>query len=170
MPDEDDNYDVQGLAPSTKTAPLTEREILDCLKMNLRLGAENADKLSRGERGPVYQEFRENLRLVDGCCRQMSGWREDTRWSPFGVKIRELQQRVGRWLVEKEPGWKFKSAGEILRFAFAQALDLETKKTGKVGAILPKLPTPETRTQGRPSSMSGLILPPGFKTPKESVN
>ena len=170
MSDDDDNYDVIGLQPSTRGGALTEQEILDCLKENLRLGAENADKLSRGERGPVYQEFRENLRLVDGCCRQMTGGREDTRWSPFGVKIRELQQRVGRWLVEKEPGWKFKGAGEILRYALAQALELETKKTGKVGAILPKIQAGPTRTQGRPTSMSGLILPPGFNTPKESLN
>lgn len=160
MSDDDDTYEIVTPEPKRRGGVLTEREILDCLKENLRLGAESADKLARGERGIVYLEFRSQLTLIDGCCRQMSGWREDTRWSPFGVKIRELQQRVGRWLVEKQPEWKFKGAAEILRYALSQALDLETKKTGKVGMILPKaLAVP--KREGAPVSMSGLILPPG---------
>lgn len=154
-------------------AHLTEQEILSRLKESLKEGAADADRLAAGERGDIYPRFRENLRLIDGCCRQMAGWREDTRWSPFGVKIRELQMRVGRWLVEKEPAWRFKSVGEILRHALAQAMDLETKKTRKRGIILPvPLPAP-TRTEGRqilvpanyaadvkPKKKAPLILPP----------
>lgn len=167
---DDDTFEIVTKAPESKGGALTEREILDCLKENLRLGAENADKLAAGERGTVYLLFRQNLRLVDGCCRQMAGWREDTRWSPFGVKIRELQQRVGGWLVVKEPGWRFKGAAEILRYALAQALDLETKKTRKTGIILPEMQRAPMRTQGRSISMSGLILPPDMRTPKEKLN
>lgn len=167
---DNDTFEIVTVAPESRGGALTEPEILGCLKENLRLGAENADKLAAGERGTVYLHFRQNLRLIDGCCRQMAGWREDTRWSPFGVKIRELQQRVGRWLVEKQPGWRFKGAAEILRFAFAQALDLETKKTGKRGIILPDAQPAPTRTQGRPSSMSGLILPASMRKPKDKLN
>lgn len=134
---------------------LTEREILACLKENLRLGAENADKLAAGERGPIYLHLRRELRLVEGCCRQMSGWREDTRWLPFGMKVVEAQLRCGQWLRSKEPAWRFKGLAEILRHALAQALDLERKKTGRIGMIVPKPFAAPTRTDVRPISVPG---------------
>lgn len=159
MSDDDDNYEIIGLQPSTRGGALTEQEILNRLKESLKEAAVDADRLGNGERGDIYPRFRENLRLVDGCCRQMSGWREDLRWSAFGVYMHELQPRVGRWIVEKQPGWKFKSVAEILRFALAQALGLETKKTGRVGMILPEMAS-APRREGAPVSMGGLILPP----------
>lgn len=156
---DEDQYDI--ITPELpKGGRLTEAEILGCLKENLKLAAEHADKLAAGERGPLYLQLRDELTLVYGCCRQMAGWREDTRWSPFGVKIKEAQERCGRWLREKQPAWRFKSLAEILRFALAQALDLERKKTGRVGIILPEMLAAPTRTEGRPVSV---ILPPGFK-------
>ena len=116
---------------------LTEREILSRLKESLRTAADSAYQLSRGERGAHYLTLRTHLKLAEGCCRQMAGWREDTRWLPFGLKLAQAQQMCGRWLREKQPGWRFKSLGEILDAAFVQASKLETMKTGKRGIILP---------------------------------
>ncbi len=118
-------------------ANLTEREIISQLKESLRLAAEAAYYLSRGQRGPHYLTLRRNLKLAEGCCRQMAGWREDTRWLPFGLKLAQAQQLCGRWLREKQPGWRFKGLFEILGAAVVNATKLETKKTGKRGIILP---------------------------------
>lgn len=144
-------------------AELTEREILDCLKENLRLASEGADALAVGTRGPIYLEFRESMRLVEGACRQMGAWRGDSRWLPFGMKINEALQRCGNWLRSKEPAWRFAGLAEILRVALAQAHDLETKATGHIGVILPKpLPAP-TRTEGR-----SILVPDGYKDIRNS--
>lgn len=116
---------------------LTEREILSQLKESLRLAAEAAYHLSQGARGSQYLTLRRNLKLAEGCCRQMAGWREDTRWLPFGLKLAQAQQMCGRWLREKQPAWRFKGLAEILAHAVVNAMELETKKTGKRGIILP---------------------------------
>lgn len=137
---------------------LTEQEIIACLTENLRLGAENGDKLAAGERGPIYLTFRENLRLVEGCCRQMASWRGDTRWLPFGMKVAEAQKRCGDWLRAKEPAWRFSGLAEILRFALGEAKKLETMKTGTIGPILPEMMVAPTRTQGRP-----IAVPAAYK-------
>ena len=67
----------------------------------------------------------------------MSAWRADTRWLPFGLKLAQAQQMCGRWLREKQPSWRFKGLAEILACAVVNAKNLETKKTGKLGMILP---------------------------------
>lgn len=43
----------------------------------------------------------------------------------------------GRWLRERQPGWRFKGLAEILAVALDNADKLETRKTGKRGIILP---------------------------------
>lgn len=176
MAETEDRYDIQGIPAPEKQSATTEREILDCLKENIRLAAENADKLANGERGAVYIHLRHQLGLVYGCTRQMAGWREDTRWLPFGLKVKEAQERCGKWLVAKEPAWRFRGLAEILRFALAAALELERKKTRRVGMILPEMLAAPIRTEGRPIlvpanyaqdvgpvATKNLILPPGVK-------
>lgn len=138
---------------------LTEREILGRLKESFKLASEDADRLAAGERGPVYRRFREHLKLVEGCCRQMSAWRGDTRWLQVGLKVAEAQQKCGKWLRTKELPWRFAGLAQILRNGWLRAHELETKKTGRPGLILPKPLPAETRTQGRSVSV---ILPPGF--------
>lgn len=130
-------------------ARTTEHEIIECLKENLRLAAENADRLARHERGPVYVDLRRQLKLVEGACRQMAGWREDARWLPFGVKVGDARLRCGKWLRERQPEWRFRGLAEILRFAHTQALDLERKRTGRVGILLPPVQPAPIRTEGR---------------------
>lgn len=129
---------------------LTEAEILDCLRTNLALAAEGADNLAAGVRGPVYVSFREHMRLAEGACRQMAAWRGDSRWLPFGMKVNEALQRCGNWLRSRDPAWRFAGLAEILRVALAQAHDLETKATGRIGVILPDVLPAPIRTEGRP--------------------
>ncbi len=147
-------------------AELTEREILDRLKTSLKEAASQARQLAAGERGKVYPAFRENLDLVYGCCRQMSGWREDTRWSEFGVMIHGCRERCRRWIVWKYGPDAFRQLAEVLDIAHKNAVALETRRTGRVGMILPEMLTPETRTQGRPVSV---ILPNGLKRVKQNA-
>jgi hypothetical protein len=141
-------------------AELTERQILDCLHSNLKEGASIARELAAGKRGDRYPRFRENLNLVYGCCRQIAGWREDTRWGPLGLMVHEARERCRRWLAWKYGPPAFRKLADNLDAMIVLAKNLETKRTGKVGMILPEMLTPDSRTQGRPVSV---ILPPGFK-------
>lgn len=146
-------------------ARLTEIEILDRLKSSCLDAAAQADQLSRGERGPIYPRFRENIDLIHGCCRQMSGWREDARWGQFGLRIHECRERCRRWLVEKHGPKMFRKLADILREAHKRAVDLETKRTGRRGILLPDMMPAETRTQGR-----SILVPAGFKDIRETAH
>lgn len=140
---------------------LSEREILDQLKSSLKESADYAYQLSIGKRGKIYPKFMKAMGLAEGACRQIGHWREDARWFPFGLQIHDAQQRCGRWLREHQPAAKFAKLAEILREALKQAHALETKRTSKVGMILPKAKAADR--ESRPVSMSGLVLPPGYE-------
>jgi len=166
--DTEDYGPIEYIAPSTKTAALSEREIFDCLKTNLSLAVDRCRRLGNGERGHLYVEFTQAMKLVEGACRQGGHWREDARWFPFGLKIAEAQKKCGNWLREKSPGWKFKALAEILAYGLQEAEVLQHNRTGRVGMILPKPQRTETRTEGRPVQV---ILPPGFeRKPTEALN
>lgn len=140
------------------TQTLTERQVIEILRSNFRLAAEDCDALARGERGPIYVQLRERLRLVEGAARQIAQWRGDARWLQVGIKVAQAQERCGTFLRSKEPAWRFRGLAEILRAGEAMAHDLETKATGRRGPILPRA-QPAPLRQGRPVSMHGLILP-----------
>jgi hypothetical protein len=142
-------------------ADLTETEILDCMRHNLTLAAQHAEALAlQPKQGPNFERLRAELRLVEGCCRQMSAWREDTRWLPIGLMMEECHQRARRWIVSRTARQSFLKLAENLRALLASCQRLETAATGRVGMILPDAPVPfrENRLVQvvRPS---GLILP-----------
>lgn len=138
---------------------LSEREILSCLKENYAEAASRCDRLAKGERGDLYPKLRENLRLVEGAARQMSAWREDSRWLKLGLDVMECQKRCGKWLVEKAPGKKFTMLANVLRKGAFMAHALETRKTEVRGPILPIIaPAPNEQRHG------SIILPPGYNT------
>lgn len=152
---------------------LTEIEIFDCLADNLRLAAEDADNLAKSPyKGPIYNQFRTRLGLIEGACRQASVWRQDTRWLVLGRLMAEAHQKAGGWLRGYKDGLTgqripfaegvrnplFLMLAENLRAAQKGAEELRTKATGRRGMILPDLmPAPHRDT--RPVTMSGLILP-----------
>ncbi len=169
---------------------LTEIEIFDQLETSFRSAIELCDLLAVAPlKGHIYRKFRDHLKLIEGCCKQANCWREDTRWLQFIAFTRETHQRAGDWLrgyKTKRPDGSFFyvpiSMGEkhqcfvvladILRNMHKSAEQIRTKRTNKVGMILPAplaAPSRDTRpagwrANGASVSKGGIILPSSFAT------
>ena len=150
-----------------------EHEILACLKTHLKSAASDcADLAVVPGRGPVYKRFRDTLKLIEGCCRQMAHYREDCRWLPLGMQIEEAHKRSLKWLrsyvrsdQHNDAHPLFLRLAEHLRTFLKLVEDLETKATGRLGLILPRPLPGATRTEGRMMQVKtpgGLLLPPGY--------
>lgn len=156
---------------------LTEVEIFDRMATSLREAAECCDILAKSSRkGPTYNRLREHLALIEGCCRQASTWREDTRWLGIGLIMAECHKKAGGWLRGyKDPLTKVRQrtpVGEMnmlfvmlavnLRGLYGQVEKLKTAKTGVMGMILPETPA-AARQSGAPvgwrASKGGVLLP-----------
>lgn len=157
---------------------LTEQEIFDCMATSLRSAINLCDQLAtKPKRGLIYDAFRKELALVEGCCRQASTWREDTRWLPIGLMMEEAHKRAGDWIRgTKDPvtgirlaipeGQKhplFVKLGENLKALLLMVEGLKTKATKRVGMILPHMPNPGRNVSqiGFSRSKGGLIIPDG---------
>jgi hypothetical protein len=156
---------------------LSEVEILDCLKTNLRLAAQSCDKLAVSPRkGPTYRQLRDQLRLVEGACRQVAYFRGgDARWLRIGLFMAECHRRAGEWLrgIKQPDGARMKVApghmhplfvrlAENLRAAHVKADELQTKATNRIGPILPRPGVPphrDTCPAGWRESAGGLLIP-----------
>ena len=157
---------------------LTEREIFDRLTCSFKAAAEACEDLAKLPRkGPTYVRLRAELRLIEGCCRQASAWREDTRWLQIGLQMAEAHKRAGDWLrgIKLPSGVRvklaegqihplFKTLSEHLRSCERIAIQYRDSATGRLGMILPRaLPAPhrDTRPVGFRRSSGGIILPSG---------
>lgn len=143
---------------------LTEAEIFDCLKSNLKSAAADCDFIANFPyAGPTYKRMRTSLKLAEGACRQASYWRQDARWLQPGLQIEEAHQRARAWLHRPsvQSHKLFTKLGAALRRMLFDLERLEKMKTGRVGTILPK-PQAAPHVPGRPVQVktpSGLILP-----------
>lgn len=157
---------------------LLEQEIFSCMTENLRLAAGHARDLAlKPKQGPTYWSFREEMLMVEGCCRQASAWREDSRWLNIGMVIAEALDRTGKWLrgtkSKDKLGRTFGPREWFLKMAetldgISMVIDqTRDARTGIRGMILPNTPS-IARTQGRPMQVilphpapraSGLIMP-----------
>lgn len=161
---------------------LTETEIFDCMVTNLRLAIEDSRRLAASSlRGAIYDRFRKELKLIEGCCRQASAWRSDTRWLPLGLMIEQVHAKAGSWLrgVKLPDGTLitfrsgelnplFTKLAEKLEEMLQGVIMLRDKATGRSGVILPDM-VPGPHRDTRPSRVilpggmyrthSGLILP-----------
>lgn len=150
---------------------LTEQEIFDCLKSNLRSAASDCDLIARQPvSGLYFDRMRKSLKLVEGACRQAAYWRQDARWLPLGIKMEEAHQRARIWLHRPTVQSKklFTKLGDVLRQLLRDVEGLEFLATGRVGAILPK-PAAHPLRQGRPVQVAlpeaarvtagGIIIP-----------
>ena len=152
---------------------LTEREIFDCLATNFKLAAEHCDDLAKLPRkGPTYLKLREELRLLEGACRQAAYWRGgDARWLSLAWCMDQALKRAGSWLR----GYKLPDGTHVthregtlhplftklavnLRGGQAASEYLRTARTGVSGPILPKPIT----THHERRTPSGLIIPAGM--------
>lgn len=153
---------------------LSEREIIDMMQTALKDAIDAAHDLAiLSAKGPSYNKLRESLALVEGACRQLSVWREDTRWLNIGMVMAECHQRAGGWLR----GYKDPATGIRLHYnaakqnplfsmlaanlagIYAAAEELRTAKTGRRGMILPDVGI-ATRRVGAPVQV---LLPPSVK-------
>ena len=162
---------------------LTENEIFDCMRENLVLAAEHCDRLAvESYNGDAYEKLRDELELIEGCCKQAAQWREDMRWWPIGQLMGECHKKAGGWLRG------YKIDGETVHLAMGEknenfvllaknlrrVIDLvdQTKnsRTGSVGAIVPQPARPFLRDDRKhavslPSHLrqtpGGIIIPAG---------
>ena len=153
---------------------LTESEIFACLSENFRLAVQYCEDLARlPKKGPTYLKLRESLKLLEGACRQAAYWRSDARWFRLGLMMEEAHKRAGSWLrgADDGTGQRVKLAAGHLHPLFVKLADnlrkghlsaeqLRHKKTGRIGPILPAMPS-ITRIGNRPVQVSkgGIILP-----------
>jgi hypothetical protein len=150
---------------------VTEAEILSKLVESFRLAADYAEALAiLPARGPTYTKLREELKLAEGCCRQVAYYREDSRWFQVGLLMEQAHKRAGTWL-RVHPRTEnsnlahplFLKLAENLRAAQKRAHELQTRATGRVGMILPDALPGATRTEGRMVQVkSGLIVPESY--------
>jgi hypothetical protein len=160
---------------------LTEHDVVRQMKESLRQAGDAAVELSESPiKGPGYRRLRENLLLVEGCCRQLAAMRDDSRWLAIGFYMAEAQKRSRKWLVGgKDPvtGVRFATSMSVrhplfdrlaqnIAFMLASVERLLTAATGVVGRpILPEVR--HERRIGAPvgweKSSRGIILPTGSR-------
>lgn len=157
---------------------LTEAEIFDRMSESLRLAAEHCDNLAVDSvKGPIYENLRDELELIEGCCKQASQWREDMRWWPIGAQMAECHKRAGDWLrgykiygvrvavAEKEKNLNFVVLAGLLRQVLKMVENLRTTKAPKLGMILPEPIKPFMREAGerqhRVQLPDGVVKTPG---------
>lgn len=142
---------------------LTEQEIFDQLSQSFRRAAELCDELAVSPaKGVAYMRLRQELRLIEGCCKQAAVWREDTRWLSYGLMMAECHKRAGDWLrgFKMPDGTRirigagtlhpcFVKLAENLRALYRAALQLKTYRTGHIGMILPAIGRAPPRADGR---------------------
>ena len=104
------------------------------------LMARNADPEKIAPRGHLYATIRSALLAMEGCCRQLNYNREDTRWIRLGILCARAQ-RTCHGMRIKEQWLGFNQLAQWLENHIVRMEDLLNRKTGRVGAILPTLPT-----------------------------
>ena len=155
----------------------TESEIFACLSDNLKIAAEKSRLLAwNPKRGWHYNEFRQSLKLIEGCCRQIFYWRNyDSRWLVLGKLCNFAHHKAGDWLrnspskeMRKLAQPEFEMLGQKLEQMRADVDRLRHLATGKKdGPIVPDI-LPHSRESGRLVQVampgftkreSGLIVP-----------
>ena len=118
---------------------LTETEIFDCLRENLRKAEDRCKLLATlPKSGRNFSELRDCLTLAQGAARQAGHWRGDVRWVKVAVFIAQAHQMARGWLHRPTSSAKklFHHLGAALH-QMAYDLDrLQTMATGTNGLIV----------------------------------
>jgi len=133
-----------------------------------RLAAEDCDRLaalppgSPIAVGPLYNQLRNRMKLIEGTIRQAAYWRQDARWFRIGPLVEELHQRIGNWLrLKVKPSPRvFELCAINMRMLHKVCEAHRTQATGKAGTILPAPLTPAARPD-----RSVLVRPSGLLVP-----
>ena len=126
---------------------LTEADILSkhtqCLKEAAeccQLLARNADPEKIGPRGHIYGNLRRALKSLEGTCRQMNYFREDTRWIQLGILYAKAM-RTSSALFANQNWLGFGQLRQLFENGLRRMDDLANMKTGQKGPILPTRPS-----------------------------
>ena len=124
--------------PSERKGWLTEAGSTDLGRSSMLAAASDCSLLQTlPAQGATFVRLRENLKLAEGACRQMGHWREDSRWIYLAPQLENLHQMARVMIVSHYARQLFTKLEITLRKIVSAADDLENKKTGKVGMILP---------------------------------
>ena len=163
---------IGNFAHSACMAALTEADIFAKMSDALASAISHCrDLATNNSHGPTYNLLRHELQEIEGCCRQASAWREDTRWLPIGLMMAATHKKAGEWLRGYSiPGMigrvypsrkVFDLLAANLEALKKQADGLRHNATGRIGMILPETPKSIVATQGRSMQVklpSNLIL------------
>lgn len=152
----------------------SERELLEELKDSLRSAAEDCDQIAiHPFRGFVYDAMRKKLKKIEMLCFQVGRYRDgDCRWFPVGTMMEQVHKRAGNWLRTMQSADSrnqavplFRKLADNLRSLHAQIINLETKRTGVMGSIIPAINRSgnhrDSNSVGWRRSKGGVILPSG---------
>lgn len=125
---------------------LTEQEIVDRHVQALgearracqALGR-NADPEYIAPRGKHYGDLKRALDHLEGSCRQLAHYRADARWLRLGVLYAKAMRAAQAKFVGQRWGY-FNELIKLFENGLRQMDDLQTRKTGQLGAILPARP------------------------------
>lgn len=100
--------------------------------------AKNADPEWLAPRGIHYRRLKTAMSELEGCARQLSAYRGDTRWLPLGIIYGAKAARLAqKYFVQLN--WKgFGELTKLFDHAAHRAEELSTAKTGRTGIILPQ--------------------------------
>ncbi len=146
---------------------LTETEIFDCLRDNLRKAEDRCKLLAtHPQSGRAFTELRECLKLAEGACRQAAHWRGDERWAKIAVFVEQAHQMARGWL--HRPTSSAKKLFHYLGAATHQmAYDLDRLQqmaTGINGVVVnvEHAANPLTRIAHMAPRMPGSAMPSGL--------
>lgn len=138
-------------------AVLTETEIFDSMITDLQGAVDSCTNLALlPMQGPTYVKLRDQLRRIEGACRQAAHWREDARWSWFGFEMARFHDRLGDCIRCRAPRKIFLAQAELIRERLAAARQMKDAATHKLGPILPK-PLEGPHRDTRPVQVLGTI-------------
>lgn len=140
---------------------LSETDIFDRLRTSLRAAIQHTKDLAfLPAQGPTYLKLIEELKLIEGAARQAQFWRQDMRWGVVANEMEAFHQKIGQAIRSHQARRIFLRMAEMMQFFLDRANELQNAKTGRMGAILPKVqPGPHRETRPVHISKGGIILP-----------
>ena len=139
---------------------LSEYEVWDRLRDTLRSAVSHCGQLATlPAMGPTYRAMIAELQSIEGDARWIGLSRRDARWNAFGMEMERFHQRIGEAIRAHHARTIFLHMQGMMKGALAEAEKMKDAKTGRRGAILPKMP-PAPHRDTRPVYVRpGLIVP-----------
>lgn len=134
----------------TPAEPTTEQDHLLQLRDSLRILVADCRELATApSQGVVYRRFRRELKQVQHLCERVVFDRGDGRWSKIPLILSQVHQQAGDWLRGFYPRERFTMLADMLAQLEKHVIGLQTRATGRLGAIWAKPLRGAEATQGR---------------------